>query len=218
MMKQLLALILGMFLSSMVISQNRVVYGKLTTYNTYPVQNIEIIAKKAGSSIMSDSMGQFTIVCFDNDIIKIKPRTFRPVTKKIRPETDSLFVNLIFIDTKSNRERAIGYGYIDEKDLTYAVSNLKQENNEFCNYQNIFDLIKGRFAGVVVSGNAVYIRGLNSINSSSEALYVVDGVVNSNIDWLSPCDVGTINVMKDGMTAIYGSRGGNGVVIIETKL
>ena len=133
------------------------------------------------------------------------------------PDTDSLIINLIFIDTEKNREIAIGYGYVNEKNLLYAVNNLADENNEFCNYTNIFDLINGRFAGVTVSNKAVYIRGQNSINLSDEALYVVDGMINSTIDWVSPCDVKSINVLKDGSAAIYGARGSNGVVIIETR-
>ena len=105
-----------------------------------------------------------------------------------------------------------------ESDLTYAVDHLKQEDFEFCNYGSMYELISGRFAGVVVNNNAVYIRGLNSVNSSSEAIYVVDNVITTSLDWLSPCDVSSINVLKDGSAAIYGSRGSNGVVIVKTKI
>lgn len=216
-MKQIITLLVGLICSTLVISQNRVIHGRLTAFNTYPVQNIEISAKKAKTTIKSDSLGQFSIVCSEKDVIKIKPKTFKAVSRRVDADTDSLFINLIFVDTKVNREVAVGYGYMDEKELTFAVSNLQQENNEYCNYLNIYDLIKGRFAGVVVSGSAVYIRGSISVNSSSEALYVVDGVITSSIDWISPCDIKSINVMKDGMAAIYGSQGSNGVIIIETK-
>ncbi len=204
-------------LSSLVLAQNRVVYGTLTAFNTYPVQNIKVTAKKAKSVALSDSLGHFSIVCFEEDMIRIKPKAFRSVSEKIGPETDSLLFNLIFMDSKSNRELAVGYGYMKEDELTYAVGHLQQENNEYCNYANIFDLVKGRFAGVVVSGSTIYIRGLNSVNSDNEALYVVDGAITPNIEWISPCDVGSINVVKDGMAAIYGAQGSNGVVIIETK-
>ncbi len=53
--------------------------------------------------------------------------------------------------------------------------------------------------------------------ASKKALYVVDGAITNSIDWIEPCDVKSISIMKDGMTAIYGSRGSNGVVIIETR-
>jgi hypothetical protein len=56
----------------------------------------------------------------------------------VGPDTDSLQINLIFIDTEANRKLATGYGYIDEEDLAFAMSHLEQENNEFCNYSNIY--------------------------------------------------------------------------------
>jgi TonB-dependent SusC/RagA subfamily outer membrane receptor len=222
-MKKNIFIILGMlFLTASILQgQTRVVYGKLTAFNQYPLQNVEVTARKAKTAVKTDSLGRFSIVAKEKDVIKIKPKAFKPVTQRINEETDSLEINLIFIDSKSNRQLATGYGYIDEKDLTYAASHLEQENNEFCNYTNIFELIRGRFPGVTVSGTqaggAVYIRGATSINLSSEALYVVDGAVTQNIDWIHPCDVRSIDVLKDGMTAIYGARGANGVVLIETK-
>lgn len=216
-MKQVIIILTGVLLSTSVFAQTRVIYGSLTVFNTYPVQNVEVTAKKAKTAIISDSLGQFSIVCFENDIIKIKPKAFQAVSQRVDPDTDSLFINLVFIDTKANRKIAIGYGYINEQDLTYAVSHLDQENNEYSNYIDIFDLIKGRFSGVTVSGSAVYVRGLNSITGQTEALYVVDGVPTSTIDWISPCEIKSIDIIKDSNAAIYGSRGANGVVIIETK-
>ena len=216
-MKQVITVLTGVFLSSFVLAQNKVVYGKLTTFNTYPVQNVEVTAKKAKTTVMSDSLGQFSIVCFENDIIRIRPKTFKPVNKKVRPDTDSLFINLLFIDSKSNRELAVGYGYINEEDLIYAASHLEQENNDFCNYANIFDLIKGRFSGVTVSGSNVYIRGSGSFTGQIRALYILNGIETSTIDWISPCQIKSIDILKDSNAAIYGSRGGNGVVIINTN-
>ena len=58
-----------------------------------------------------------------------------------------------------NRERAIGYGYISEKDLIFAVSHLAEENNNFCSYANIFELIRGQLSSVTVSGNEIFVRG-----------------------------------------------------------
>ena len=216
-MKQVITVLVGVFLSSFVLAQNKVIHGKLTAFNTYPVQNVEVSAKKAKTTVTSDSLGQFSIVCFENDIIRIRPKTFKPVNKKVRPDTDSLFINLLFIDSKSNRELAVGYGYINEEDLIYAASHLEQENNDFCNYANIFDLIKGRFSGVTVSGSNVYIRGSGSFTGQIRALYILNGIETSTIDWISPCQIKSIDILKDSNAAIYGSRGGNGVVIINTN-
>lgn len=216
-MKQIITVLAGVFISSLVLAQNKVVHGKLTAFNTYPIQNVEVTAKKAKTSVMSDSLGQFSIVCFENDVIRIRPKTFKPVNKKIKSDTDSLIINLLFIDTKSNRELAVGYGYINEEDLIYAATHLEQENNDFCNYANIFDLIKGRFSGVTVSGNNVYIRGSGSFTGQIRALYILNGVETASIDWISPCQIKSIDILKDSNAAIYGVRGANGVVIINTN-
>lgn len=216
-MKQVITVLAGVFISSLVLAQNKVVHGKLTAFNTYPIQNVEVTAKKAKTSVMSDSLGQFSIVCFENDVIRIRPKTFKPVNKKIKSDTDSLIINLLFIDTKSNRELAVGYGYINEEDFIYAATHLEQENNDFCNYANIFDLIKGRFSGVTVSGNNVYIRGSGSFSGQTQALYILNGVETSSIDWISPCQIKSIDILKDSNAAIYGTRAGNGVVIINTN-
>ncbi len=79
-MKQAIIVMTGLFLSISVLAQTRVVHGKLTTFNTYPVQNIEVTSKKAKSKTISDSHEQFSIVCYENDIIKIKSKTFRAVS------------------------------------------------------------------------------------------------------------------------------------------
>ncbi len=214
-MKHYIATAIGILLATSVWAQTRVVYGRLTAFNAYPVQNVEITAKKSRAATLSDSLGRFSIICMENDVIKVKPKAFRTEIRKVGPDTDSVIVNLIYIDTKKNREIAVGYGYMKESDLMYAVGNLEQNNNEYCIYNNVFDVIIGRFAGVDVQNGAVIIRGSRSFYGSNEALYVVDGVVVSSIDWIIPCEIKSINILKDASAATYGSRGANGVVLIE---
>ncbi len=221
-MRTLTASIACLLFSVTTMAQTRVVTGVLTAFNKYPVANIEVKAQKSKSSILSDSLGVFRIVCNEKDVIKIKPETFKSVSRKIsKGDDDTLRINLVFMDSKKNREIAVGYGYMEEKDLTYAVSHLQQENNEYCNFLNVYELLKGRFPGVVVDGTSgsyvVHIRGIQSINASNEVLYVVDGSISASIDWIYPCEISSISVLKDGMAATYGTRGSNGVILIETK-
>jgi TonB-dependent SusC/RagA subfamily outer membrane receptor len=217
MFKSTFILALLVFSATQLWSQNRVVYGKLITFNRFPISNVKVVAKKSEASALSDSMGMFSIVCQKKDVLKIKPEAFQPVNRRVGPGTDSLVINLVFVDSESNRKVATGYGYIDEKDLTYAVSNLDHENNDFCNYPDIYTLMKGKLAGVTVSGGAVFIRGVNSLAASSEALLVVDEMIVDDISWINPCHVRSIDVLKDSSASMYGSRGGNGVVVIKTK-
>jgi TonB-dependent SusC/RagA subfamily outer membrane receptor len=198
--------------------QTRVVNGKLTTFNTFPVQNVEITSKKAKATTKTDEFGHFSIVCEENDVIKIKPKAFKARQKKVNAETDSICMNLQFIDSEANRQIAVGYGYISEEDLIFAVSHLENENNEFCSYSDIFELIKGQLSGVSVSKNEVYVRGgINSFTpGASVAMYVVDNQHVNSISWLQPCQVKSIDVLKDASASIYGTNAGNGVVLIET--
>ena len=203
------------------LAQTKVVSGVLTAFNKYPVANVEVKAQKSKSSVLSYSLGFFQIVCNQKDVIKIKPEAFKSVSRKISKGDDTLQINLVFMDSKKNRKIAVGYGYMEEKDLTYAVSHLQQENNEYCNFLNVYELLKGRFPGVHVDGTSgsyvIYIRENHSINSSNDVLFVVDGSISASIDWIYPCEISSISVLKDGMAAMYGSRGSNGVILIETK-
>ena len=151
-----------------------------------------------------------------DDVIKVNPMAFKAMKKKVYADTDSVHLNLEFIDSEENREIAVGYGYISEKDLSFGVSHMENENKKFCSYTNIYDLLRGQLSGVTVQGRNVYVRGgTNSFSLSTTALFVVDDQTTSSIDWIHPCQVQSINVLKDGNAAVYGSRGGNGVILIE---
>lgn len=198
--------------------QTRVIYGEVSTLNDLPVANFEIEAKKSGANEMTDSLGQFAIVTKSRDALLFKGKVFRNKRVRIKEKTpDSISVQLDFIKSERNKQLAIGYGYVEEDKLVNAVSSFDREQANFCTYSNIFELIKGRFAGVQVRGNEIIIRGPSSINLSSSALLVVDGNVVHSISHINPCDVQKIDVLKDSAASIYGSRGTNGVVIIETK-
>lgn len=217
-MKKVLLLLTCAMIAASLAGQNKVVHGKLTVFNRYPVKNVMVTTKKAKTTITTDSLGRFAIVCEDNDVIRIKPQTFQSVSKRVNRDTDSLNINLIFIDSKANREKAVGYGYVNEADLMYAVNHLEDENNDFCSYNNVFELVQGKLAGVTVSNGQFFVRGgRNSFTGPSNALVVVDGVPSESVDWISPCQVKRIDVLKDSNAAIYGARGGNGVILIDLK-
>lgn len=216
-MKKSIIVLIGVFFSVSILAQNRVINGKVTVFNTYPVKNIEVTAKKAKTSVTTDSLGQFSIVCFEKDVLKLKPKTFQPVNEKVGPETDSININLLFINSKPNRERVVLDGYITEENLTYGISNLSQQSIDYCKYTDIFQLIRSEFSGVTISGGSVYIRGSGSFSGQTQALIIVNGSSTGSIDWIQPCQIKSINILKDNEAAIYGTRGGNGAVVIETK-
>lgn len=122
----------------------------------------------------------------------------------------------------------VGYGTQDRESSTGAISTVSgDEVRRQRTTNNLSDLLQGNVAGVTVtrtgSGIRVRIRGTNSIMGSNEPLYVIDGMPiepgpDGMIHAVNPYDVESITVLKDASaTAIYGARGGNGVIIIKTK-
>lgn len=109
----------------------------------------------------------------------------------------------------------IGYGTMKKKDLTTTVGKIDVQNKKFLAYKNIYDMINGELPGVQVSGRSITIRGLTSITSSTEPLFVVDGIIVSSIDDIPPQMVKSIEVLKGASASIYGSRGSNGVILIS---
>jgi len=209
----------ALLITSTAFGQNTVINGRLTAYNSFPVMNVEITSKKAKATTMSDSLGVFSLVCQEKDVVMIKPKGFQPVNQKVDNETDSVIVNLVFIDTKKNRELAVNSGYMTETNLNYAVSNLEEENNDYCKYSDIYMLIRATQGSSVTvsSGGRITIRGGNtSFSGMDQAHIVVDGQPQSSIDWIRPCTVRSIKVLKGSDAAIYGTKGGNGVVVITT--
>lgn len=115
----------------------------------------------------------------------------------------------------------VGYGYTKKKHLTTSVSRVKVDKKDVQGYTNIAEYLQGRVPGLtVIKQGASYkflIRGMASINSSTDPLLVVNGQVVDNIDYLSPQDIKSVEVLKDASASIYGSRGACGVILITTK-
>jgi TonB-dependent SusC/RagA subfamily outer membrane receptor len=153
------------------------------------------------------------------DLLKVTAKGFSTEKFDLKSSYKFAVINLKLKPGAKNREIAIGYGHVLDSEKLNAVSTLNNNDVDFSQYSNMYELIRGRFAGVQVVNGEIIIRGVNSINSSSAALIVLDGVPvdDSVLSTLPPVQVKSINVVKDGSAAIYGARGSNGVVLIETK-
>lgn len=120
----------------------------------------------------------------------------------------------------------IGYSEQKKSDVTGSVGSVEAESITERNFTNPVEAIQGNVAGVQISSSTgrigdgfdITIRGKNSMSSDADPLYVVDGVPTDGIDFLNPQDIARIDILKDASsTAIYGSRGSNGVIIVTTK-
>ena len=122
-------------------------------------------------------------------------------------------------DAPRDEQINIGYGTLDKNALGYAIDKVNVDDQVIRSYSSIAEYLQGRVPGVRVTENGgIQIRGNNNLNGQpSEALIVVDGIICDNINNLNPVNIHSVEVLKDGSSSIYGSRGGNGVVLITTK-
>lgn len=120
----------------------------------------------------------------------------------------------------------VGYGSMRKVDVTGSVTSVKSGDILDKPITNVLEGLQGRVAGVDIALNSgapgglasVIIRGIGSINSNTDPLYVVDGVAMENIQFLNPYDIQNVEVLKDASaTSIYGARGSNGVILVTTK-
>jgi TonB-dependent SusC/RagA subfamily outer membrane receptor len=178
----------------------------------------EIRVKSTKLSVQTDSMGNFVVLSNPEDKLRISARGFYTQNVKIAPNIKVVAVNLKLKPGEKQRQYAIGYGYVSEEDISIAVSGLETNASSFERYNTIYDLIRGQLSGVQITNGEIIIRGAKSFQGSSAALIVVDGVIVDSdfLNSISPIEVKSIDAIKDGGSAIYGSRGANGVILIET--
>lgn len=203
---------------SMLKGQDKIVHGIIHTLDSIPLIGAEVKVKSTGNSVQTDSLGNFTIFCDENDKIKIRANGFYTENFKIKETTKLVAVNLKLKPGKKQRQHAIGYGHVSEEDLTSAISAINDAETDFTRFDNTYDLI--RSMGVEVSTNGdVFIRGSKSFQGNDAALIVIDGAIadNNYVESIKPIQIESIDIIRDGTSSVYGSRGANGVVIINTK-
>ena len=201
-------------------SQERTVTGLVTTLENIAVVNAEVKVLSSKVTVLTDTFGNFKVSCLLNDKIKISAKGFYSQKVKIDEKTKEAFINLMLKPGEKNLDVAVGYGHIKEKDKSYAISNISNDDTfEFSKYSNMLQHIVNSSPSIVIGGGGIIIRGSNSLLGSSAALILIDGIaVNlSQLSMLPPSDVKSVDILKGGSAAIYGSRGANGVVIITTK-
>ncbi len=109
----------------------------------------------------------------------------------------------------------IGYGKVKSKELTGQTGQIDARKSKYAGYNNIYELIRGQVPGVVVNGTTILIRSTTSINESNEPMFVVDGAPVTSVDNILPQDVKSIRILKGPDASIYGTRGNNGVILIN---
>ncbi len=206
--------------------QQKTVSGKVTDASGLPLPGVTVVLKGTTQGTITDSGGNYTIT----DVNEKTTLVFSFVGMKTMeiPTGNQAVINVTMVADAIGIEEvvAIGYGTIRRKDLTGAVSQVKSDEIQKIASAGLDQAMQGKVAGVQVMVNqgdpggsvSMRIRGIGSINGSSEPLYVVDGIPLNNINSINTADVESIDVLKDASSAaIYGARASNGVVLITTK-
>jgi len=216
---KLFIILLAVSISGFTSGQDRIVHGIVTTFDSIPLIDAQVKVKSTKQTVFTDTLGRFAVNCDYEDKLKVSANGFYNQNVKLGEKIKYAAINLKMKPGEKNREYAIGYGHVTDVEKLNSVSNLNKNDMDFSQYSDIYELIKGRFAGVQIINDEIIIRGINSINLSSAALIVVDGITvdASVLSSIPPTQVESIDVIKDGSAAIYGSRGANGVVLIETR-
>ncbi len=219
--KNITFLLLSFLISASAYSQKRTVQGVITSFESIPIYEMPVKLKGSQEIVYTDTLGRFSIECEPGDVLKIQGGKFTNQKVKIKENTKYVAVNLKYKAATEEEIHTAGYGsYISAKDNVNSIAGMSDKDLDFSMYNNIFDVIKGRFPGVEIVNNEFIVRGIQSINSSNAALIVIDGVISSyaRLETVPVHLIKKIDIIKDGAgTAIYGSRGANGVVVIETK-
>jgi len=208
--------------------QQKSVSGKVTDLSGNSLPGVSVVVKGTTTGVITDMDGKYTLPRVDENATL----QFSFVGMKMQEVAvgNKSIINVVLEEETIGIEEvvAVGYGTVRKSDLTGSVTSVKSDEIKAFATSNVMQSLSGRAPGVQVSQNtgapggsvSVRIRGTNSIQGSNEPLYVIDGFPfsGSNPTVLSNSDIESVEILKDASaTAIYGSRGANGVILITTK-
>jgi len=208
----------SLFICFAVCAQNKIV-GKVVNFKKEPVVDAKVYLDDKLTEATINIRGYFEVEIPEGvSQINIYSPTYGLLSTEYSGESNLSFIYLE--PKKTEKEKiSVGYGQVDRESLTYAVDKMDTEEDVTINgYNNIYDYMRGKLPGVrVTNDNKIIIRGVNSLELSSDPLFVVDGAIVSNIDYINLNEIKNISVLKDASASIYGSRGTNGVILINLK-
>ncbi|MDR2118387.1 MAG: TonB-dependent receptor [Tannerellaceae bacterium] len=223
--------------------QGKLISGTVTDRNRESIVGANISVKGTNTGIVSDVDGKFALQVPPNAVLVVSYIGYTTQEIEVGNKT-ALQVVLTESSLGLDEVVVIGYGTVKKSDLTGSVANVSADNsNKGGSSASVGQMIQGRVAGLTVQqgsaqpggGNTIIIRGRNSIYGSVSPLYIVDGFPYNEVsspesgenfknagrdplNFINPNDIEAVSVLKDAAaTAIYGTRGANGVVVITTK-
>ena len=200
--------------------------GKVTDSSNQPLPGAAVYFKETTVGVTTDAEGNYSITNKGNN--KVLVFSFVGMKEKEVETSGKSVINVVLYDDTTFLDEAVSIGYttVQRRDLLGSVASATTKDITQTPVLNFTEALTGKMAGVGIRASEgdpdspveIRVRGTGSITQSSEPLYIVDGFPVSDINDLSPNDIKSIDVLKDAFsTAIYGSRGAYGVVLITTK-
>ncbi|MGK6352268.1 SusC/RagA family TonB-linked outer membrane protein [Parapedobacter sp. DT-150] len=198
--------------------------GKVTDEDGNPIAGATVTNKSNQSATQTNTDGTFTLSGAVGDQLSVRYLGYTEVDREVTSQDNNTIILTLAENMMEEVMVSIGYQQVRKSDVTGAIANVKSEELNLTS-PKLSQALVGKLAGVQVSqtsgapyeGTKIRVRGMGSINASSEPLYVIDGYPASNLN-INPNDIESIDVLKDAASAaIYGSRASGGVVLITTK-
>lgn len=207
--------------------QPATISGKVTDSMGAPISGVSVLLKGTKMGTITDATGHYSIPVSTTRGVLVFSYIGYDTKEEAFDNASVLNVTLSLKANSLNEIVVVGYGTQKRKDVTGAIAGISQKEIESRPVADALQAMQGKVAGVDISTTQrpgtvpdINIRGVRSLTASNSPLFVVDGIplTTGGIDYLNPSDIASIDVLKDASaTAIYGSRGANGVVIVTTK-
>ncbi|GAF02184.1 SusC/RagA family TonB-linked outer membrane protein [Saccharicrinis fermentans] len=208
-------------------AQEKTIKGKITDETGYGVPGVSVVIQGTTNGTITNIEGEYVLNAIAGETLHVSFIGYKSQTVVVSASGSVYDFVLEEEFISLNEVVAIGYGKAQKKDLTSAISSVDGDALKTMSVGNPVSALQGKAAGIqVVSGSGapgsapkVLIRGFTSVTLGAEPLYVVDGVpMGTNINFLNANEIERMDVLKDASaSAIYGSRGSNGVILITTK-
>ncbi|MDT0677584.1 SusC/RagA family TonB-linked outer membrane protein [Autumnicola musiva] len=213
-----------LFFSFAMLAQEKTVSGEVTDSRGMPLPGVNVAVKGTNSGTQTNFDGEYSLQASPGETLVFSFMGTKTIERTIG-EVNTYNVVMEEDSDQLDEVVVVGYGSVQKRDLTGAVSTIGNEDLVARGTTSPMAAMQGQVAGVNITANSglpgadfdINIRGINSL-SGGRPLFVVDGIMTDNINFLNPMDIERIDILKDASsTAIYGSRGSNGVVIVTTK-
>jgi TonB-linked SusC/RagA family outer membrane protein len=225
-MKQLLLSLIGLLLSSsLLMGQARTITGTVNGEDGDLLIRATVLLKNSTKGVFTDESGKFSLDVPGPEAVLLVRYLGYEAQELIVGDRNTLTIQMESSTSTTEEVVVLGYAAQKRSKITGSVSTVSAEEISETPVLRVEQALQGRAAGVQVTqssgqpgaGLTVRIRGVGTINNS-DPLYVVDGVLVDGLDFLNPNDIESISILKDAAsTAIYGTNGANGVVLITTK-